>query len=134
MPGLMIFSLILTRNIAITVLGGIILYFLINKQFRSALYMAGAFLVFEIPMMVIEKFLFHSQSQWGSQGNILLLKDPYDASKGTEDVQGFINRFFQNCDIYISKRFFEILGFRSEESVVAYKPIEKIRLTFLFYF
>jgi len=134
MPGLMLFALILTRNIAATILGGIVLFFLINRQFRNALYVVGAFLVFEVPMMIIEKFIFHAQSQWGSQGNILLLVDPYDASKGKETVSGFITRFFKNCDIYISKRFFEVLGFRSEDSLKLYEPMDKGTLDFFVFF
>ncbi|MGP8216989.1 MAG: hypothetical protein ACLQQ4_15585 [Bacteroidia bacterium] len=124
MPGLLIFSLILTRNIAITCLGGIVLFFILNKQYLNSIYIVGAFLVFELPMLLIQKLLLHSESQWASQGGILLLKDPYDASKGKENLSGFFSRFFQNCDIYVSKRFFEILGFRSEEGVKSYKPFE----------
>ena len=129
LPGLLIFALILTRNIAIACLGGIVLFFVISKQYKNVLYAIGAFLAFEIPMIGIEKIIFHADSQWGSQGGILLLKDPYDASKGKETLSGFFTRFFQNCDIYISKRFFEITGFRSEDAVKAYKPIESENLT-----
>jgi hypothetical protein len=124
MPGLLIFALILTRNIAVTCLGGIVLFFVICKQYKNIFYTIGAFLLYEIPVTLIEKFAFHSDSQWGSQGNILLLKDPYDAAKGKETLSGFFTRFFQNCDIYVSKRFFEITGFRSENSVKDYKAFE----------
>jgi hypothetical protein len=134
MPGLMLFALILTRNIAATILGGIVLFFLINRQFRNALYVVGAFLVFELPMMVIEKFIFHAEGQWGSQGNMLLLVDPYDASKGKETVSGFFSRFLQNCDIYISKRFFEVLGFRSEDSLKQYMAMDNGTLRVFVFF
>jgi hypothetical protein len=123
-PGLLIFLLILTRTIAATCMGAVILFFIINKQYRKVLYTIGAFLVFEIPMMLIEKFMWHAESQWSGQSNILTLKDPYDASKGKETLSGYFTRFFQNCDDYISKRFLEIVGLRSEDSVKAYRPME----------
>jgi hypothetical protein len=125
LPGFVIFLLILTRNVAITCLGAIVLYFVINKQFRNMFYIIGAFLVFEVPMMLLERFVLHADNQWTSQGNIFLQKDPYDKSKGLETTSGFFTRFFQNCDNYISKRFFEIIGLRSEDSIKNYKPFEQ---------
>lgn len=124
MPGLLIFVLTITKNVAIISIGAIAVYFILNKQYRNLLYTFGAFLIYEIPMMLLEKVLMHGQNQWGDQGNILMLKDPYDRSKGTETLHGFFIRFFQNCDDYISKRFFEIVGLRSEESVRNYRVME----------
>jgi hypothetical protein len=133
-PGLVIFLLILSRNVAITCLGAIALYFIINKQFRNMFYIIGAFLVFEIPMMLLEKFALHADNQWTSQGNIFMQKDPYDKAKGMETMSGFFTRFFQNCDNYISKRFFEIIGLRSEDSIKDYKPFEPDNLNWFVLF
>ena len=37
---------------------------------------------------------------------------------GTEDISGFIGRFFGNFDIYISKRLFQILGFYDPDAII----------------
>ncbi|HTA82297.1 MAG TPA: hypothetical protein VK783_05175, partial [Bacteroidia bacterium] len=124
LAGFFLFALILTRNVGISSVGAIVAFFLINKQYRSTAYIIGALILFEIPVWLIEKIFFKAQNQWGSQGNTYLYKDPYDFSKGKETLSGFFTRFFQNCDIYISKRFFEIIGFRSEENISSYKPFE----------
>src|SRR6185312_3287940 len=114
--GLLIFMLILTRNIAFVCLGGLVLYLVINKQYKHVLYLVGAFLVFQLPMMALEKTVFHVQNQWQSQGELLLLKNPYNKAEGYENFSGFVNRFFENCGIYLSKRFMQIIGFRSADS------------------
>jgi hypothetical protein len=133
-PGLLVFLMAITKNVAIISMGAIVLYFILNKQYRSILYMFGAFLVFEIPLLILQKVFLKTQNQWGAQGNILMLKDPYDASKGNETLPGFFTRFFQNCDDYISKRFFEIVGLRSDESVRNYKPMESDNLNWFVIF
>jgi len=112
--GLFIFCIVLTRNIGVSCLGALMMYFAVRKQFRYILYVAGAFLVFEVPTIILEKTFWHTEIQWNSQGNLLFLKDPYNAAAGRETLNGFVMRFFQNSDSYISKRFFQILGFRSE--------------------
>jgi hypothetical protein len=123
LTGFFIFCMLATRNIAVSCLLGIILYFAIRKQYKYILYIIGAFLVFEIPLMGIQKFLFHLDGQWNSQGNILLLKNPYDAAEGKETLSGFFGRFFGNSNIYLSKRLFQILGLRSESATELYGPL-----------
>lgn len=57
------------------------------------------------------------QNQFSAQGSSLIVqKDPYDPSKGTEDFSGYVQRFFDNYNIYISKRFFQLTGFLGEGS------------------
>lgn len=114
--GLLLFLMTYTRNIAITCLMGIVIYFATQKQFRYILYLIGAFLAFEIPITLIQKLGWHSSDQWSSQGGILLLKNPYNAAEGKETPGGFIVRFIKNTDIYFSKRFFQIIGLRPSES------------------
>ncbi len=115
--GLFIFLITFTRNIGISCLGGLMIYFAVRKQFRYIVYVLIAFLAFEIPVMLLEKLLLHDQNQWGSQGGMLLLKNPYDASEGKETLYGFVLRFFQNSNLYLSNRFFQILGFRSDSQL-----------------
>jgi len=113
--GLFVSFLALTRNVGISCLGGLIIYFAIRKQFKYILYLMGAVLVFEIPVTILERIFWNTGViQWKGQSSFLFLKDPYNASLGKETFDGFITRFFQNSDLYISKRIFQILGFRSD--------------------
>jgi len=122
--GLFIFLLALTRNVGIAFLGGLMLYFIIRRQFKYVLYVVGAFLVFEIPVTLIEKTFWHTGAiQWETQSNTLFLKDPYNHALGREDLNGFIRRFFENSDLYISKRIYQILGFRAENETETYSGL-----------
>jgi hypothetical protein len=114
--GLTLFLVTFCKNIAIGALGALILYFLIEKKYSFAIFVTAGYAAVRLPFEAIKSIVWGSSNQYGSQGAILLQKDAYDASKGQENIAGFINRFFQNLDLYISKRFFQILGFTAESS------------------
>lgn len=44
---------------------------------------------------VIKSFIWGSQNQFSNQYQILIQKDPYNASKGVDDFGGFVDRLFQ---------------------------------------
>ncbi|MEO5571870.1 MAG: glycosyltransferase family 39 protein [Bacteroidia bacterium] len=116
--GFFIFLLSFCKNIAVGAIGAIILFFLFEKKYLYAIYAVGGFIISRIPFEIIKKLLWGaSQNQFGSQTSILLQKDPYDPSKGQDDISGFIQRFLDNFNLYISKRLFQILGFRSPDDI-----------------
>jgi hypothetical protein len=53
--------------------------------------------------------------QTGGFRGINFNKDPYDASKGEEDLIGFFGRFTDNIALYLGKRVYQIIGFFNEE-------------------
>lgn len=112
--GFFTFFLTMTRNVAAVVVLAILVYFLLQKKWRYAIYGLLAYLVFKIPFEIIKFLIWGSNNQYGSQSGLLMQKDPYNASKGTEDLMGFVARFFDNCSAYLSRRFLQILGFMSE--------------------
>ena len=118
--GLLAFILTFSKNIAICMIPVIPLFFLLQRKWKEAGYGIGAFLVVKIPFELIKTAIWGNLAQLKAQGNILLLKDPYDASKGNDDISGFIGRFFDNINIYLSKRFFQIIGFRDPENTELY--------------
>lgn len=85
--------------------------------------------MFYIPVNFIEKIVWHTQSQFGAQGGEYMLKNAYNAADGYENFNGFVMRFLQNCDLYLSKRFFQIIGLRSFDATNTITG-----LTFLFIF
>jgi len=137
--GLIVFLMSSARSVGIFALAGLILFFTIQlpplkksweKWFmppgiklivriftnRYIIFLIGAFFIFYIPIGFIEKIVWHAQSQFGQQSNQYMLKNAYNAADGNETFNGFIMRFFQNCDLYLSKRFFQIIGLRSFEA------------------
>jgi len=100
----LIFLITITRNIGISCLGGVLMYFALRKQFRYLLYTG----ILSIACALYMK------TQGGGQGGLLLLKNPYNASEGKRHFSDFVSDFFQNSDLYLSKRFYQILGFKSD--------------------
>jgi len=115
--GLSFLLLTLCKNIAIACIPAIVLFFLIDKKIKAIVFALLFMGVFRIGYDIVQRLTWDRSNQFVNQSTILLQKDPYNADKGQEDVSGFINRFFGNVDLYISKRFFQILGFKSPDSV-----------------
>ena len=116
--GLTAFIVTLTKNMAIMLIPAMVLYFLLKKQWKNSVIAVIAFAVCKGVFELIKFLVWGASQQYKGQGGILLLKDPYNPSAGEEDLAGFIARFFENIPIYLSKRFFQILGFMSERSTI----------------
>lgn len=116
MLGLSMFLFALTRNSAILAVPVLMLFFMLNRKFSAAAFTLFAYLIFKIPFEMMRIIFWKAQDQYSGQLDILMLKDPYNSLKGKEDFAGFLTRFYQNADLYISKRLMQILGFRSPDS------------------
>ena len=119
--GFLMMILTLAKNILVFGIAAIILFFILKKAYKKALFALVSFGVFKLLYEVIKNMIWgKSAIQYQSQMGILLNKDPYDASQGTEDLAGFFGRFLDNCGLYLSKRFFQLLGFMNEDSTNVY--------------
>ena len=118
--GFALFLMTFCKNIAIGMLGALILFFLLEKNYRSLLYTAAGYLVVRVSFELLKATVWGASNQYGSQGAILLQKDAYNSAAGQETIGGFVTRFFENFNLYISKRFFQILGFRNPDSTEVY--------------
>jgi hypothetical protein len=114
MLGLFTFLIATCKSVAIVAVPVLMLFFLFEKQWQNACFALGAYLIFKIPYELIVKLIWGAQNQFSGQSKILLQKDPYDKSLGNDDLSGFIGRFFDNCSLYLGKRFYELLGLREE--------------------
>ncbi len=111
--GTIILTLGLVRSIGFASLFAVIAYFTIEKRWKSLIYSISGFLVSLGIWKLIKALLWHKGDvQFSSQASSLLQKHPYDASKGQETIVGFIKRFFNNSDIYLSKEFLYMMDFR----------------------
>ena len=109
-----LFIMIMARNASVAIIPAIILFFVFIKKYKYILWSIGSLLAYTIPYEIIHTLLWKQKDQYSGQSKILLLKDPYNASKGNDDIAGFVSRFFDNIQLYLSKRFFQVLGFFSD--------------------
>jgi hypothetical protein len=118
MLGLSMFLISTAKSSAVVVVPAILLFFALYKNWKAVGVSLVSYLVFKIPYELIVKMVWNAQNQFKGQSKILLQKDPYNAALGNEDTAGFIQRFFDNCDLYIGKRFYQLLGWRHEFKVM----------------
>ncbi len=116
--GLLLFLLTLTRSIAIAGVGGIVLYFFYQRQWINALISFCSFSFWFVLFGVFKKVFWGTlaANQFAAQWQLVLQKDAYNASLGTESFSGMMVRFIENVQIYFSARMFEIFGLRPENS------------------
>lgn len=115
--GFLMMVLTLAKNILIFGIAGIIVYYLFQKEYRKAIFAAVSFGLFKFLYEIVKGLIWGASAiQYKSQVGILMNIDPYDASKGQENVAGFIGRFTDNIGLYMGKRFYQILGFMEEDN------------------
>ena len=128
--GITLTLLSLTKNITVGAIAAVALYFVFNRDFKKLAYAFGSFVVVRGIFEVIKSFIWGSQNQFSNQYQILIQKDPYNASKGVDDFGGFVDRLFSNTSIYIGKRLYQILGFVSPENTKTNSGL--VLITFVF--
>jgi hypothetical protein len=112
------FLLSITRNIGVGIFITVIVYFAINRRFKEILWSIGSFLVFQIPYSLYKTFYWHlKDAGFEAQLQEMYYKNPYSHAIGTENFQGFIIRFLQNSELYLSKHFYKILGLQASDSI-----------------
>lgn len=113
--GLLLFLLTITKNVAYASVAAVVGYFILNKQWKSSGLTVASFIIFYAPYEMLKRIIWgFSGLQVSSQGTGLMLKDFYNPSKGNEDLMGFLQRVIDNSNLYFSKHFYKLLGFRPE--------------------
>ena len=119
--GLFVFLLLITRSGAIVIIPTLLFFYgFILRNKKYTLLSLLSVLTFYVPYKIIVRWIFGNVSQYSNQFRILSQKDPYDASLGREDLSGFMSRFFDNSNLYLSKRFFQIIGWMNEQNTSTY--------------
>ncbi len=113
--GLIILGLGLIKSIGFAALFVVIIFFAIEKKWKAIGFATAGFAV-SFGMWNGIKYLLwlDKKAQFSDQAISLMQKHPYDASQGTESFFGFIQRFIDNSNIYLSRQLFEIFGLRPE--------------------
>jgi hypothetical protein len=120
MLGFSMFLISTAKSSAIVVIPAVALFFALEKNWKALGVSIGSYLVFKIPYEIIVRSVWSAQNQFAGQSKILLQKDPYDKSLGNEDFAGFIQRFIENCNLSLSKRFYQLIGWRDEINFEVY--------------
>lgn len=130
--GLLIFLMGITRTIGYAALGVIVFFFILEKQWKSIASSILSFGVFYGLFRLIKLYVFDLKNiQFDSQLDRLLLKDPYKAAEGKEDIAGFFERLVGNSNLYISKHLYRFIGFRPD-SVTDTMPVLTILTILIF--
>jgi len=131
--GLSMFLISTAKSSAIVVIPAVLLYFALEKNWKAVGFSLGAYLLFKLPYELLVRSIWDAQNQFAGQSKILLQKDPYDKALGNEDLAGFIQRFIDNCNLSFSKRFYQILGWREENSVEVYGLITLLTMAIMLF-
>ncbi len=126
--GLSLFLISTVKSSAIVVIPAVLLFFALEKNWKAVAVSLGSYLAIKIVYELLVRSVWKAQNQFAGQGKILLQKDPYDISQGQETFSGFIQRFLDNCNLSLSKRFYQLLGWRDERSVEVYGILAFITL------
>jgi hypothetical protein len=124
--GFTFFLLSITKNVTIFAPGIVVLFFLLRKEWKYALFAIVAFLLFRGPYEVGGRAIFGNISS--SQSERLMQRDAFDASQGKADAGDFVDRFFGNFGQYVSLHTFKLMGLR-ESGVPSLYTIEKVKET-----
>jgi hypothetical protein len=77
MLGLFAFFIATCKSVAIVAVPVLIVFFLLEKQWKNAGLALGSYLLFKIPYELIVKLVWGTQNQFAGQSKILLLKSSY---------------------------------------------------------
>ncbi len=116
--GFMFLLLSISKSIAFVSIGAVVIYFLLNKNYKQILYALIAFAVFRIIYQLGTAAAFGPNGS--GQLELLLRKDLYKPELGHEDFSGMITRFMSNFKLYFSLHMYRILNLRPADAIKVY--------------
>jgi hypothetical protein len=125
-------ALTLTKNMGFSAVIAIFGYFLLRAQWKNLLYSIATFSLLFVAFQGVKYGLWNDGGmQVSSQGSGLMYKDYYNPQAGKEDLAGFYNRLIVNSNLYLSKHFMSIIGFRKAEPVMTVNSASTILIYLL---
>ncbi len=116
---LCLLALTLTKNMGYSAVFAVAGYFLLRGQWKNLIYSVAAFAILLVVFQGVKYVLWNEAgAQFSSQGSGLLNKDYYNPQAGKEDLAGYKARLLDNSNLYLSKHFVSILGFRKAEPIM----------------
>jgi hypothetical protein len=129
-----ILGIILARNIGYAAFLAVAAWFVFYKRWKDAGYAVVCFAFCMIVFQLLKSLIWKDSGLHGSeQMSTFLLKDFYHPEYGRETVTGFLQRFWDNSNQYLSRFFFAMLGLRDTfTSEGVYLPVKPV-LTVIVY-
>lgn len=93
-----------------------VVFLLSYKKYKKAVILVVLFLSMAGSWMVVRNAVWPTIPNKGKQLKELMQKHPYDTAEGEETVAGFFQRFADNSNLYLSKHFVKMIGFRGHDS------------------
>lgn len=112
--GCLFVLLTISKSIAFVTIVGVVVYFLLNKNYKQAVYALVFFFLIRMIYQLIVTSLFGPNDT--DQLEMMLRKELYKPELGHEDVAGMIDRFFNNFNTYISLHMYRLLNIRSVDT------------------
>ena len=114
--GVMFVLLSISKSIAFVTIVGVVFYFILNKNYKQAVYAIIAFFVIRLIYQLIVTALFGANET--DQLEMMLRKELYKPEAGHEDFSGMVDRFFNNFNTYISLHIYRILNLRNFDTLL----------------
>ena len=115
---LVLLGVVLTRSVGFAVVVAVIAYFLFYRQWKNAGIALGSFLIVLLAFQALKAGIWHENGfQLNTQGSQLMSKDFYRPEYGKEDFSGFVKRFLENSNQYLSGGLFMIMGLRHRNGI-----------------
>jgi hypothetical protein len=125
-------ALTLTKNIGYSAVLAVAGYFLLRGQWKNILYSVLAFGMLVLVFQGIKYLLWNDGGlQFSTQGSGLMNKDYYNPQAGKEDFSGFVTRLIDNSNLYLSKHFLTIIGFRKVNPMMKVSSVVSILIYLL---
>ena len=109
--GLSLILLVQTRSVGYSAIMSISVFYVLKKNFIGLGMVLVSFALF-FGLFAGYKSMY-KEEKTASQLKVLLQKDAYDATKGNEDIGGFVTRFIDNSEVYLSKEFPGIMNWKN---------------------
>jgi len=109
--GLLFVLLSISKSIAFVAIAGVLLYFILKKNFKQAIFAFLFFIAVRLIYQLLTASLFGENTT--DQMEMMLRKDLYKPQGGHEDFSGMINRFFLNFNTYISLHMYRLFNLRN---------------------
>jgi hypothetical protein len=103
----------LTRTVGVGALIAVLVFLILEKKYKHAAIVLGGFIAMMFVFLLIKSAVWDNGLFDGGQANTLLYKHPYQMDKGKETFSGFVARFIDNSNLYLSKHFLQMVGLKS---------------------
>jgi len=110
--GLLFTLLTISKSVAVVAIVGVVVYFVLNKNYKQVVYALVAFFVIRMIYQLVTSAMYGANET--NQLEMMLRKELYKPVNGHEDFLGMINRFFNNFNTYMSLHIYRIMNLRRD--------------------